>query len=130
VVDDHRKSRAQLDLAGGDHRVALLDAREDRDLVAARFACRDELLLRDERDLVVLPLALFHDEHGVAEGIVGDRGLREREETPATRARTSSIATSGRSSAACCSARLRLGPSASRTAPPSAWIASCSWAGS
>src|SRR6266513_3074047 len=75
VVDDHRHPRAQLDLSGGDHRVAFLDAREDRDLVAARAAGRDELLLREKRRLPILTLLFLHHEHGVAVGVVGDRGL-------------------------------------------------------
>jgi len=79
VVDYHGNPRAQLDLAGGDHRVALLDSREDRDLVAARAPRRDELLLREERCFPVLALLFFDDEHGVAIGIVGDSGLRQRD---------------------------------------------------
>src|SRR2546422_7047772 len=81
VVDDHRKSRTQLDLPCGDDGVAFLDPGKDRDLIAARLAGRDEPLLRDERDFLVLPFALFHHKHGVPVGIVGDRGLRQREET-------------------------------------------------
>src|SRR6266581_358458 len=80
IVDDHGHPRAQLDLSGGDHRVAFLDAREDCDLVAARAADRNELLLSEERCLPVLALLLLHDEHGVAVGIVGDCRLRQRDE--------------------------------------------------
>src|SRR6266480_927194 len=79
VVDDHGHPRAQLDLPGGDHRVAFLDAREDRDLVAARTANRDELLLREERCFPVLALLFLDDEDGVAVGIVGNSRLRERD---------------------------------------------------
>src|SRR6267378_2753673 len=76
VVDDHGHPGAQLDLPGGDHRVALLDTREDRDLVPARAACRDELLLREKRSLPVLALLFLHHEYGVAVGVIGDRRLR------------------------------------------------------
>src|SRR6266513_644321 len=79
VVDDHGHPCAQLDLPGGDHCIAFLDAREDRDLVAARAARRDELLLCEKRCSPILALLFFHDEHGVAVGIVGDRRLRERD---------------------------------------------------
>src|SRR5437879_2714213 len=73
VVDDHGHPCAQLDLSGGDHRVAFLDAREDRDLIAARAARRDEFLLCEKRCLPILALLFFHDEHGVAVRVVGDR---------------------------------------------------------
>src|SRR2546422_8387329 len=79
VVDDHGHPRAQLDLPGSDHGVPFLDAREDRDLVTAPAARRDELLLREQRRFPILALLFFHDEHGVAVGIVGDRRLRQRD---------------------------------------------------
>src|SRR6267154_1160421 len=63
VVDDHGHTCAQLDLSGGDHRVAFLDAREDRDLIAARAARRDEFLLCEKRCLPILAFLFFHDEH-------------------------------------------------------------------
>src|SRR5437867_5709051 len=79
VVDDHGHPCAQLDLSGSDHRVAFLDAREDRDLVAPRAARRDELLLREKRSFPILALLFFQDEHGVAVWVVGDRRLRQRD---------------------------------------------------
>src|SRR5882762_3611864 len=79
VVDDHGYPRAQLDLPGGDHRIAFLDAREDRDLIAARAPRGDELLLREKRTLPILVLLFLHHEHGVAVGVVGDRRLRQRD---------------------------------------------------
>src|SRR5712691_10301234 len=72
VVDDYGHPCAQLDLSGADHGVPFLDAREDRDLVPARAARRDELLLREKRRLPILALLFFHDEDGIAVGIVGD----------------------------------------------------------
>src|SRR5512135_2328016 len=78
VVDDDGGPVAQLELAGGDHRLAFLDAREHRDLVAALRADGDEALVRHLPRLAVRPLALLLDhEHGVAIRVEGDRGLRQ-----------------------------------------------------
>ena len=44
VVDDHRRAVAQLHLAGRDDHVALVDAAQDRHLIAARRAELDEAL--------------------------------------------------------------------------------------
>src|SRR3954466_9809871 len=48
VVDHDRRAVLQLDLAAGDDLLALLQATQDGDLVAARLAGGDEGLLHDE----------------------------------------------------------------------------------
>ena len=73
----------QLDLAGSDDGVALLDASEDGHLVAARRPDGDEGLPGDELGLALRIVALTLDHiDRVAVRIVGDRGLRQRHVCP------------------------------------------------
>src|SRR5579875_2682834 len=78
VIDVYGRAVAQLDLARSDDDVAVLDAAEHRDLVAARIAGGDEGLVGDELGLALRVLALILDEEdGIAVGVIGDRRLRQ-----------------------------------------------------
>src|SRR5512135_1492365 len=83
VVDHDRRAIAQLELAGRHDGFARLHAFDDRDLVAARGAGRDEALLGDELRLAVGALALvLDDEHRRTVRVVGDGGVRQRHVLP------------------------------------------------
>src|SRR5205823_5016982 len=84
VIDDQRRIVLEFHLPAGHHFGAGLDALQDRDLIAPFGTCGDENLLREEARvalfvLVFLLVRPLDDEHGVAIGIEGDRGLRQRQ---------------------------------------------------
>src|SRR6202167_5116973 len=79
IVDDEARAVAQLELAGADHGVAGIYTFGHPNLIAARLAGGDEGLVSDELVLAVLGLGLLDQEHRAAIGIVGDRGLRQRD---------------------------------------------------
>src|SRR5215831_19021760 len=81
VVDLDGRPVSELEDTRGHDLLAGLQAREDRDLVAAAGPDLDELLAHALVGLAaVLVLDLRHDEHGVAVRSVVDRGRRDRDD--------------------------------------------------
>ena len=69
----------QLDLTGDNDHLARVDTFEHRDLIAARRPSGDEGLARNQLRLAAGARALVVNHiNGVAIGIIGDRGLRQR----------------------------------------------------
>ena len=80
VVDEHRRIVMQLELPGGDHGIARLQAADHRDLIAARQSGGDKALLHCQLRLAILALArVLDDEHRAAIGVVRHRGIRQRD---------------------------------------------------
>ena len=83
VVDENGRAVAQLEDARGHDLVARLDARDDRDLIAARAPELDELLAHAAVGLTVRVLEIGHDEDRIAVRRVADGGRRQRDDRAA-----------------------------------------------